>query len=177
MGRDLSQQALTIQENAYGHDFEHESLATTLKEVGNACGSLGDQTRRRELLERAVLIQERTLGPDEPEVAMTLIDLGSACGSLGAHEQQREALERALSIQERVFGPEHAEVELTLKDLVSAYSSLANEDRRRELLQRLLRMKNNARGRNSGSDASPPKQVKSKKAAKPNEACPCGSGK
>jgi tetratricopeptide (TPR) repeat protein len=69
---------------------------------------LGDAQKSRELLERALTIDERHYGPDHPEVAPTLTNLGSAYGSLGDAQKSRELLERALTIKERHYGLYHS---------------------------------------------------------------------
>jgi hypothetical protein len=45
-------------------------VATTLTNLGNAYGSLGDTQKSRELLERALAINERHYGPDHPNVSL-----------------------------------------------------------------------------------------------------------
>jgi tetratricopeptide (TPR) repeat protein len=79
--RGLLERALTIDERHYGPD--HPEVATTLVNLGNAYGSLGDAQKSRELLEHALTINERHYGPDHPEVAPTLGSLGIAYGYLG----------------------------------------------------------------------------------------------
>jgi hypothetical protein len=58
-------------------------VATTLTNLGNAYGSLGDAQKSRELLERALTIKERHYGLDHPEVAPSLGSLGNPYGYLG----------------------------------------------------------------------------------------------
>ena len=50
---------------------------------GIAHGALGDAAKQKELLERALAIEEKAYGPDHPEVAITLTNLGNAYGKLG----------------------------------------------------------------------------------------------
>ena len=72
-------------------------VAVTLTNLGNAYGSLGDYQRQKELLERAITIEEQHYGPNHPEVAITLTNLGNAYGSLGDYPRQKELLERAIT--------------------------------------------------------------------------------
>ena len=62
---------------------------------------MGDYSRQRELLERALVIDERTYGRDHAEVAPTLNNLGNVYSDLGDTNKAREVLERALTICER----------------------------------------------------------------------------
>eukprot|EP00971_Amphidinium_carterae_P133502 2644220-Amphidinium_carterae.1 len=51
--------------------------------LGIAYGRLGDTSKKRDCLERALQIEEAQYGPDHPEVAITLVNLGNAYGDLG----------------------------------------------------------------------------------------------
>ena len=71
-------------------------MAKTLTNLGIAYGALGDTARKKALLERALVIQERHYGPEHPQVAITLTNLGIAYGDLGDTARKKELLERAL---------------------------------------------------------------------------------
>jgi tetratricopeptide (TPR) repeat protein len=116
-------------------------VATTLTNLGNAYGSLGDTHKSRELLERALAIKERHYGLDHTEVAPILGSLGNAYGSLGDAQKSRELLERALAIEERHYGLDHPVVATTLTNLGIAYYSLGDTHKSRELLERALAIK------------------------------------
>jgi tetratricopeptide (TPR) repeat protein len=65
-----------IFEREYGPD--HVQVAITLTNLGNAYGSLGDYGKKKELLERVLVIKERKNDPDHVEVARTLNSIGWA---------------------------------------------------------------------------------------------------
>ncbi len=88
--------------------------------------TFGNAQKSRELLERALTIQERHYGPDHPKVATTLVNLGSVYGSLGDAQKSRELLERALTINERHYGPDHPEVAPILTNLGIVYGSFGD---------------------------------------------------
>eukprot|EP00971_Amphidinium_carterae_P276034 5477545-Amphidinium_carterae.1 len=71
-----------------------------LMNLGNAYGQLGDASKKRDYLERALRIEEAHYSPDHPEVAITLTNLGNAYGQLGDVLKKRDYLERALRILE-----------------------------------------------------------------------------
>eukprot|EP00971_Amphidinium_carterae_P118191 2341574-Amphidinium_carterae.2 len=75
-------------------------MGRSTQKLGNAYGSLGDHTKQRNYLERALRIKESHYGPEHPEVAVTLNNLGSAYGSIGDSTKERDYLERALRILE-----------------------------------------------------------------------------
>eukprot|EP00971_Amphidinium_carterae_P303579 6032177-Amphidinium_carterae.1 len=95
-----------------------------LANLGAAYGSLGDASKMRDHLERALRMKESHYGPehpDGPEVAIMLANLGVAYGFLGDASKQRDYLERALRIDESHYGPAHPEVAKTLGNLGNAY--------------------------------------------------------
>eukprot|EP00971_Amphidinium_carterae_P241832 4801878-Amphidinium_carterae.1 len=79
-----------------------------LGHLSNAYADLGDASKQRDYLERAL-----QYGPDHPEVAKTLMNLGNAYGDLGDASKKREYVERALRIAEPHYGPDHPEVAKT----------------------------------------------------------------
>jgi len=132
-------------ESAYGPD--DRDVAGMLVNLGNAYGRLGDAVRQRDLLVRALAIEEREYGPDHREVAITLTNLGNAYADLGDAARQRELLHRALVIKEREYGPHHSQVAVTLTNLGNAYDRLGDAARQRDLLERALAIKEREYGR------------------------------
>ena len=65
-----------------------------LADLGFACGALGDHAKKKELLERALAINEAAYGPEHTSVATTLTNLGNAYGDLGDPAKQKELQER-----------------------------------------------------------------------------------
>eukprot|EP00971_Amphidinium_carterae_P262516 5207253-Amphidinium_carterae.1 len=88
---------------------QHALRPEWLASLGIAYGNLGDASRKRDYLERALRRFESRCGPEHPEVAKTLTNLGSGYGSFGDASKQRDYLERALRIIESHYGPEHPE--------------------------------------------------------------------
>ena len=94
--KDLLERALRILEQHYGK--EHPQVATTLTNLGNAHGSLGDHRQQKDLLERALRIKEQHYGKEHPEVAITVYNLRVAHDSLGNLCRAKELVERAFKI-------------------------------------------------------------------------------
>ena len=61
----------------------------------------------RAAYERALAIDEKSFGPDHPNVATDVNNLGMVLQDLGDLVGARAAFERALTIWERVLGPDH----------------------------------------------------------------------
>ena len=75
-------------------------MAITMTNLGNAYGALGDFAKQRDLLERALKINEAYFGENHKNVAISLTNLGNAYGAVGDAGKQRDLLERALKINE-----------------------------------------------------------------------------
>ena len=64
----MLERVLAIFERAYGRD--HLNVGITLYNLSNAYGALGDDSKKRELLECALAIFESALGTDHPHSEM-----------------------------------------------------------------------------------------------------------
>ena len=115
--------------------------AKMLRDLGGAYGDLGDHAKARDVLERALAIDERAYGRDHPNVARTLNNLGNAYGDLGDQAKKRDMLERALAINERAYGRDHTAVATTLGNLGNAYGDLGDPAKKRDMLERALAIK------------------------------------
>ena len=62
------------------------------------------------LYERALRIQEKTLGAEHQDTVQTLTDLAICHLDQGHNEVGRPLLERALVLQEQALGPDHPDV-------------------------------------------------------------------
>ncbi|MDX5527002.1 MAG: tetratricopeptide repeat protein [Wolbachia endosymbiont of Andrena nigroaenea] len=88
----MSEWALAIKEKLYGSD--HFQVATTLANLGNAHGALGNSQKAKELLEwKALPIFKKHYGSNHPEVAKLLENLGIAYGKLGNPQKAKKLLE------------------------------------------------------------------------------------
>ncbi len=96
--------------------------ARLLTTTGNILYLLGEYTAARPLVERALAIWERTLGPDHPDTAESLDNLAWLLKAQGEYAAARPLLERALAIRERTLGPEHLETARSLDRLAKLLS-------------------------------------------------------
>jgi tetratricopeptide (TPR) repeat protein len=113
----LLEHAMTATSWAEQHNVAREQTARVLARVGQYHEARAAYVTARELLQRALAIQEAIYGPEHPEVAGTLGNLGIVQRQLGEFEAARASLQRALAIKEAVYGPEHPEVAGTLGNL------------------------------------------------------------
>ena len=89
----------------------------------------------KELLERALSIQEREYGPEHVEVAATLGNLGNAFGDLGDYQKAKELLERAYKITKKEFGSGHTRFAHVCIGLAKAHGGLKDGVRQQEYAQ------------------------------------------
>jgi CHAT domain-containing protein len=73
------------------------------------------------LQERAVQLQEKTLGRNNPEVANTLEPLGLLYGELGRYAEAEAVFKRALVLMEKNFGPNYPRYIATLRDFATLH--------------------------------------------------------
>ncbi|MBX9686151.1 MAG: tetratricopeptide repeat protein [Candidatus Obscuribacterales bacterium] len=87
----------------------------------------------RSLLKQALQIQEKSLGPEHPELALTLCLL--AAGETG-YEQKTDMLKRALKIDQEAFGFNSIQVAFDLAALADIESSARHFKAARELREK-----------------------------------------
>ena len=156
--------AVKLLQEALKVDPQRAASAGSLKNLGNAYGDLGGALKKRDLIKRALKIEEAYFGWDHQElaekilkrgskiaeaapregykeVAITLNSLGCAYGDLGDALQQRLLLELALMIKEVYFGEDHKEVAFTLDSLGCAYGARGDAAKHRDILERALKIK------------------------------------
>ena len=90
-----------------GHRADHPSAVVRLTNLAMVLKDLGQPAEARPLLQRALLILERTYGPDHPIVATSLTNLALVLKDLGQTAEARPLLTRAHRIAERTLPPNH----------------------------------------------------------------------
>ena len=139
-------QMLAVNESLY--DPNHPVIASSLVDLGNACGRLGNYDKQKELLERGLAIQEVAFGPDHLNVANTLASLSNLFYTLGEYSQQKTMLERALQIQTPLLGPDSPQLLTTLSNLAAALTNLGDYNRASSLLEQALHIQEKSFGVN-----------------------------
>jgi tetratricopeptide (TPR) repeat protein len=83
----------------------------------------GQYDRAIELYERALRIQEATLGEMHADTAGTISSMGSSYSEKGQHDRAIAETERALRICRQVLGPDHPQTLQTQQSLASIRSA------------------------------------------------------
>jgi tetratricopeptide (TPR) repeat protein len=109
-------------------DFEFEEAAELLSQTGFLLTKVGRHREADELLERAVGIREKLLGPDHLGVAETLSHFANNLAEWGHNSKALPYYERALQIRMRKQGKNHPDVAQVHNDYGIAYFNILNYD-------------------------------------------------
>ena len=100
---------------------EPELQAEMLNVIGRVYQQLGLHDKAKPLLEQAVALGRRGVGPESERMAQSLQNLGVLRREMGDLAASAPLLEEALAMRRRVLGPEHKAVAQTLEDLAYVY--------------------------------------------------------
>lgn len=106
-----------------------------------------DVSEAQALIERAIGIKERVLGPEDPEVVPSLFKLGNIhFYARGDAQRARSIYERALAIQERASGADHPRVGMILTTLGAILEVAGDYPGAHRLYERALKIQRKAHG-------------------------------
>jgi eukaryotic-like serine/threonine-protein kinase len=106
----------------------------------------GEYEDAKALLQRALAIREKALGPDHLGVATSLHNLANVHRATGAHEEAKALLQRTLAIREETLGPEHPEVASSLNNFANVHKGVGAYEEAKALLQRALAIREKTLG-------------------------------
>jgi len=108
--------------------------------LGEAYFVKGDYSKASECQNEALSLEEKTFGPESPEVARTLNKLGSIAFAQGDYQQAVALREKALGIQTRVLPRDSAEIARSFNNLGIAYRQLGDFARAIEYHEKALKI-------------------------------------
>ena len=112
-----------------------ELQANMMYTMGDTYWDLGLYSRAQPLLERALQIQRRVLGPRHPDTLASMQDLGAVLEFEGHHAEAEKLDRETLDAQRQVLGPEHRQTLVTMNNL----GALLMDENRFPEAERLLR--------------------------------------
>jgi tetratricopeptide (TPR) repeat protein len=127
-------------------DFSFPEIADLFNRAGNYLWNRGRFDQARPLVQRALTIFEKTLGPEDPNTASALDNLGELYRDQGQYKQADPLFQRALSIREKVLGPEHPDTCESLNNLAWLYNDQGKYEQAEPLYQRALAGREKALG-------------------------------
>ena len=117
--------------------------------MGYVYGSLGLFDAAQSLLEAALEIRTKALGPDHLDVATTLSELGTVVWRKGDLAKAQTYQERALAIREKKLGQDSVEAGNSLHNLGTLFYSQGKYAESRSVLERALAIREKAVGTES----------------------------
>jgi len=108
--------------------------------------SLGEYARAETLLQEALRIQQKVLGPEHPDTANTLNNLGLLYQAMRAYAKAEPPTQEALQIEEKVFGPAHPATATSLNNLALLYNAMGEYAKAEPLLQEALQIRQKVLG-------------------------------
>jgi CHAT domain-containing protein/tetratricopeptide (TPR) repeat protein len=105
--------------------------------------------------EHALLLREKALGPNHPEVAECLDWLGRLHGRLGSYVVAEPLHRRAFQILEATLGQDHPDVVSPLHNLANLYRAQGAYERAESLYHRVLQILEATQGKNLPAIARP----------------------
>jgi len=119
---------------------EGEELAELLNQAGMALQGLARYSVAEPLYRRALAMQERRYGPNDPQVASLLNNLASLLTATNRLTEAEPLMRRALAIAEKNFGPEHANVATHLNNLAQLLQDTNRLDEAESLMRQALKI-------------------------------------
>ncbi|HWF96038.1 MAG TPA: tetratricopeptide repeat protein, partial [Xanthobacteraceae bacterium] len=116
--------------------------------------ALAAYAQARPLYERALAINEKTLGPEHPDTALSLNNLALLLQDEGDLAGARARHERALAIREKTLGPEHPDTAESLNNLALLLQAQGELAAARPLFERALAIYQKVRGHEHPSTAT-----------------------
>jgi eukaryotic-like serine/threonine-protein kinase len=89
--------------------------------MGKTYAALGQHAESRKQLERALDLERRVWGPENPKTLNTLSYLGRIAWLQGKYPEAETLLGRAVEIERRVLGPEHPDTLFSMNNLGNVY--------------------------------------------------------
>jgi tetratricopeptide (TPR) repeat protein/predicted HTH transcriptional regulator len=130
--------ALEIFKNLDNNSITVRPAAKLMNLVAAHFRNLGKLEHAKELMAKALEIEEKELGIDHPQVAIAQNNLGLILKSMGDLSGAQQCYERSLHILESHYGREHPQVAVCLNNLGKVYHSKNDLHAAKECLQRAM---------------------------------------
>jgi tetratricopeptide (TPR) repeat protein len=95
----------------------HKEEPILLSWLGSSLMATANWTEAEALIRRALIIDEKSYGPEHPDVAISLDNLAVLLKVMNRLAEAEPLMRRALIIDEKRYGPEHPDVAISLDNL------------------------------------------------------------
>jgi tetratricopeptide (TPR) repeat protein len=120
--------------------------AQLLNDAGYYLRESAQYKQAEPLLQRALDIHERVLGPDHPNTAASLNNLALLYQGQGNYKQAEPLYQRALDIREHMLGPDHVDTATSLNNLALLYDNQGKFELAEPLYERAIAIDEKALG-------------------------------
>ena len=144
--RPLLERALSIWEAQSEDGVGSPLVAVAADNLAMVLYDQGEDARCLELIEWALELRERQLGPQHPDVAQSLNNLALHLHGQGELEEAERHHRRALAVRERVLGTVHPDVAQSLNNLGVVLRELGDLETARDLYRRSIEIWQSAVG-------------------------------
>ena len=147
--RELLDKASKQIESGLGQDPQVQ--ARLMQTMGATYVGLGLDPQASALLEHAVAIQTRVLGPENPETLDSMALLGKAVENQGRYADAEKLLRQTLAVQQRVLGPDDARTMSTVSLLSDDLTQEGHYAEAEGLIRRTLANQQRTLGAENGA--------------------------
>ncbi|MCX6844130.1 MAG: FxSxx-COOH system tetratricopeptide repeat protein, partial [candidate division WOR-3 bacterium] len=119
---------------------EPEGTTRLLNQVALYLHARAEHASAEPLMKRALAMDEKSYGPDHPDVARDLNNLAALYQATNRLAEAEPLMKRALAIDEMSYGPEHPEVATDLNNLAQLYQATNRLAEAEPLMKRALAM-------------------------------------
>jgi tetratricopeptide (TPR) repeat protein len=127
-------------------DMELPEAASLLGKAGKFLCDHGQYTEAEPLYQRALAIDEKSLGQDHPDVATRLNNLAQLYWNQGRYTEAEPLYQRALAIDVQTLGAKHPDTADTLHALAGLYQDQGQYAKAKPLYERVLHIREKALG-------------------------------
>ena len=113
-----AKEALTLAEKNWPNDSPHSNSLYLLADLYD---SQGLYANAEPLFKQCLVIEEKNLGSNHPDVAITINGLGQLYHNQGKYAEAEPLYKRSLAIWEKALGPDHPHVATSLGNLAALY--------------------------------------------------------
>ncbi len=150
----LAPHADAVLHYAEPREIEREVTARLLSRRALYAQGRAEYPAAAPLLQRALAISEKALGPDHPDTASSLNCLAVLYRAQGRYEEAAPLYQRALAIREEALGPDHPYTATSLNNLAALYLSQGRYEEAGPLYLRALAIWEKALGPDHSSTAA-----------------------
>lgn len=123
-----------------------EATGRLLNQAGGYLWGRGEFIEAKEVIERALVIGERVLGPEHPHVAIYVNNLGEILRAQYDLEGAQKQILRALKIDEKAYGFNHSQVAVDVNNLGLVMRDQGDFEGAKKLFERALEIDEKALG-------------------------------